>query len=261
MEDFKTNLVAAYQEPAIEESLLRIFMKATKKTDEAIAEMQRTLVTLHRDLKARDEKIAHLTQENIFLKDRMDDLEQYSRKSSIRVYGVSEHTTGSTDQKLLHLFNDVLKIAPPIQPDDIEVSHRIGKPQAASPSNADTPDTTEASDTNGTNHGTQDTADPPPSRPIIARFTSRKVKARVMDAKKELRTALSDQDTDAPQHFPGKVFIADDLTQHRARLSYKARVLAREGKIASTWVFDGRVLFKDLHNRIHPVRRVEDLPQ
>ena len=103
------------------------------------------------------------------------------------------------------------------------MSHRIGKPQAASPSNADTPDTTEASDANGTKHGTQDTADPPPSRPIIARFTSRKVKARVMDAKKELRTALSDQDTDAPQHFPGKVFIADDLTQHRARLSYRVR--------------------------------------
>ena len=261
MEDFKINLVAAYQEPAIEESLLRMFMKATKKTDEAIAEMQRTLVTLHRDLKARDEKIAHLTQENIFLKDRIDDLEQYSRKSSIRVYGVSKHTTGSTDQKLLHLFIDVLKIAPPIQPDDIEVSHRIGKPQAASPNNADTPDTTEAWDTNGNNHGTQDTADPPTSRPIIARFTSRKVKARVMDAKKELRTALSDNDTDAPQHFPGKVFIADDLTKHRARLSYKARVLAREGKIASTWVFDGWVLFKDLHNRIHPVRREEDLPQ
>ena len=155
----------------------------------------------------------------------------------------------------------MLKIAQPIQPDDIEVSHRIGKPQAASPSNADTPDTTEASDTNVTNHVTQDTADPPPSRPIIARFTSRKVKARVMDAKKELRTALGDQDTDAPQHFPGNVFIADDLTQHRARLSYKARVLAREGKIASTWVFDGRVLFKDLHNRIHPVRREEDLLQ
>ena len=205
------------------------------KTDEAIAEMQRTLVTLHRDLKARYENIAHLTQENIFLKERIDDLEQYSRESSIRVYGVSEHTTGSTDQKLLHLFNDVLKIGPPIQPDNIEVSHRIGKPKAASPSNADTPDTTEASDTNGTDHGTQDTADPPPSRPIIARFTSRNVKARVMDAKKELRTAPSDQDTDAPQHFLGKVFIADDLTQHRDRLFYKPRVLARECKIASTW--------------------------
>ena len=213
------------------------------------------------DLEARDEKIARLTQENIFLKDRKYDLEQYSRKSSTRVYGVSKHSTGSTDKKLLHLFNDVLKIAPPIQPDDIEVSHRIGKPQATSPSNADTPDTTEASDTNGNNHGTQDTADLPPSRPIIARFTSRKVKARVMDAKKELRTAMSDQDTDAPQHFQGKVFIADDLTQHRARLSYKARVLAREGKFASTLVYDGPVLFKDLHNRIHPVRREEDLPQ
>ena len=236
-------------------------MKAAMKTDEAIAEMQRTLVTLHRDLKARYETIAHLTQENIFFKERIDDLEQYSRESSIRVYGVSEHTTGSTDQKLLHLFNDVLKIAPPIQPENIEVSHRIGKPQAASPSNADSPDTTEASDTNGTDHGTQDTADPPPSRPIIARFTSRNVKARVMDAKKELRTAPSDQDTDAPQHFLGKVFIADDLPQRRDRLFYKPRVHARECKIASTRVFDGRVLFKDLHNHIHPMRREEDLRQ
>ena len=252
MEDFKTNLVAAYQDPAVEESLLRIFMKATRKTDDAIAEMQRTLVTLHKDLKARDEKIAHLTEENKVLKEQIDDLEQYSRKPSIRVYGVSEQTAGSTDQKLLELFNNVLKITPPIQPDEIEVSHRIGKQQAPA---------AEGSGDNGSNEITTDTAPIPPSRTIIARFTSRKVKTRVMEAKKELRTALEDQDEDAPPHFPGKVFIADDLTPLRARLSYKARVLARQNKIASTWVFDGRVLYKDHHNRIHQIRSEEDLPQ
>ena len=33
-------------------------MKATRRADEAIAEMQMTLTTIHRGLKARDEKIA-----------------------------------------------------------------------------------------------------------------------------------------------------------------------------------------------------------
>ena len=65
-----------YIDPAVEDSLLRIFLKATRKTTDTIAEMQRTLVTLHKDLKARDEKIAHSTEENKVLKEQIDDLEQ-----------------------------------------------------------------------------------------------------------------------------------------------------------------------------------------
>ena len=101
------------------------------------------------------------------------------------------------------------------------------------------------------NQDTKDTGDPPPSGPIVARFTSRKVTARVTGARQDSRTALRNQDIDAPQYLPGKVCIADDLAQRRDRLSCKAQVLTWEGKIVSTWLFGGRVLFKDHHNHIH----------
>ena len=40
------------------------------------------------------------------------------------------------------------------------------------------------------------------------------------------------------------IYIADDLTKHRATLAYKARVAKREHLIADTWVHDGNILIK-----------------
>ena len=191
------------------------------------------------------------------LGERLDDLEQYSRKPSVRVYGVPESTNGSTDQKLLQLFNDVMCLSPRIQLEDIEVSHRVGKPS--------TPklQTTEESPDAATNQ--EDGADlkgqgnsapiepPAPLRSIIVRFASRRVKASVMAAKKDLRSVGS-KEGDHSKNFPFRVYISDDLTRNRARLAYKARSLVKAGKTASTWIFEGRVLLKDNHNKIHEAK-------
>ena len=99
-------------------------------------------------------------------------------------------------------------------------------------------------------------------RTIIARFASRRVKVRVMEAKIELRLIKStDLDDNVSAQFPHHVYISYDLTQRRARLAYKARVLVREKKISSTWVFDGRVLIKNNYKRIDEIKRESDLPQ
>ena len=265
MEDFNINLVSALRDPDVKTLLTDIFRTANKQTNEAIQDLQNTVVKLHADLKSRDDTIAHLKSENSLMQERIDDLEQYSRKSSIRVFGIPESTQGSTDDKLLQLFNTVMEVDPPVSIEDIEVSHRIGKPQAPAPpptdpgSSANSDGSQAASASDGDSHGQTSTSKP---RTIIARFASRRVKARVMGAKKELRLIRSkDLDDDMLAQFPHHVYISDDLTQRRARLAYKARVLVREKKISSTWVFDGRVLIKNNYNRIDEIKRESDIPQ
>ena len=217
MENFNIHLVAAFQDPAVEDLLMKIVVKASKKTNDSINEMQKTLVRLHSALNARDDKIAQLQEENAMLSERLDDLEQYSRKPS-RVYGIPESTNGSPDEKHLQLFSDVMCLSPPIQLEDFEVSHRVGKPS--------TPklQTTEESPNAATNQ--EDDADiegqgnsapmepPAPMRSITVRFASRRVKAAVMAAKKDLRSVGS-KEGDHSKNFPFRVYISDDLTRNK----------------------------------------------
>ena len=57
--------------------------------------------------------------------------------------------------------------------------------------------------------------------------------------------------------FP--VFIQDDLTQRRAKLVFQARVIQRNGQIKETWIYHGKVMVKDIHNRISSINSTQDL--
>ena len=59
--------------------------------------------------------------------------------------------------------------------------------------------------------------------------------------------------------FITATYIQDDLTALRAKIAYKARQLRNEGKLNDTWVFDSRVLVKDLHNHIKQVNCLNNL--
>ena len=58
---------------------------------------------------------------------------------------------------------------------------------------------------------------------------------------------------------PRPIYIQDDLTALRATMAFMARQLRNQGKINDTWIFDSRVLVKDLHNRIKQVNGLSDL--
>ena len=74
---------------------------------------------------------------------------------------------------------------------------------------------------------------------------------------------VNDSDNgEAPDMTPldqPKIYMADDLTRTRAKLAYLARELKRSKKIADTWVFDCRVMIKNLYNRISQVDSIADL--
>ena len=88
-------------------------------------------------------------------------------------------------------------------------------------------------------------------RPIIAKFVSRRTKARVMAAHKHLKPKAH-QDTISPDAepvdnevnhddegdpnevpLPQTIYIADDLTRNWAKIAFRARQLKRDGKQTS----------------------------
>ena len=59
--------------------------------------------------------------------------------------------------------------------------------------------------------------------------------------------------------YPRNIFFMDDLTRTRAKLAYKARLLKRREKITDTWVWESKVLVKDLHDNIRQINSAKDL--
>lgn len=115
--------------------------------------------------------VRRLTYEN-------DALHQYSRRESVRIFGVLPEGAESqevVEQKALRVIRDV---GMEIEPNDIVAIHRVGKPGK------------------------------PESGAILVRFHSRKKRSELMGKKKNLKSK--------PEYK--KVFINDDLTPLRFRL-------------------------------------------
>ena len=96
-----------------------------------------------------------------------------AERDLLRVFGVPEDTTDATDTKILDIINSQMKLEPPIVIEDLEVTHRLGKPPP-------THDESEAS-------LEQRSSDKPKVRPIIVKFPSRCVNSRVMENRKNLK--------------------------------------------------------------------------
>ena len=216
----------------------------TCQVKETIKTFTNTVSVLKSELAEKDGLIQNLQQEVSHLKTAIDDHEQHGRRDSVRIFGMSEETSGSTDDKVLRLCNSRMKLVPPLFVDEISVSHRVGKPKPSSDGS------------------------PSPPRPLLVKFATRRSKIRVMEASKKLRLR-SETNGDAPDPGPGhgaeetsatsegekddeddwtadglKINIADDLTKIRANLAYRARVAKRNHEIMDTWVTDCRSMVK-----------------
>ena len=256
------------------QDIVEMLQPMTSVLQRTVEDLQQTMSTLKDTVTRKDAEILSLRQEIRDLKATADDLEQHSRRASIRLFGVPEDTPGSTDDKLLALCNGVMKVQPPLQLDEIEVSHRVGRLQTV--------------------QGESDEEPVVKPRAIIIKFVSRRTKACVMGARKELRKTgqrpaadrrsggalrpASHSATDEEPHndvtteatpedpaqdtlskFPLPVYISDDLTRTQAKLAFQARQLRNNKRIQDTWVVDSKIMIKDNNNRISKVNRPEDL--
>ena len=85
---------------------------------------------------------------NYRLSQEVVDLEQYTRRTNVRIYGIAEQPEENTDNLAVDFFKSELKVD--VASNDISRSHRVGKKSEAKP------------------------------RPIIVRFTKHKTKVAVI---------------------------------------------------------------------------------
>ena len=93
----------------------------------------------------------------------------------------------------------------------------------------------------------------PPGRVVMAKFATYRARELVYKAKTNLKSYNSDN----PGH---KILINEDITKFRANLCYKARKLRNHG-LCEVWPHDGRVLVKEVYNKIHIITNMSDLDQ
>jgi len=153
---------------------------------------------------------------------RINDQEIYSRRENLIIRGLPEQShaettvrssegsaddilqpgsSSSVEQTVVTFCRDKLKLD--IGLEDISAAHRL-------------------------NMAGKDT-----TRPIIVRFTSLKVRDKIIRSKKILRDS---------RFTP--VYISDHRTGESSKLFFDARALVRTKKLASTWTMNGRVYYK-----------------
>ena len=278
-EDFVTSLLAALETDAVVERFRLIFEPIfsgildphTRKMGDAITKLASTVEVLKKESAAKDEKIATLQRQVTDLEIKMDDHEQHGRRDSVRIFGLSETSSGTTDEKVLCLCNKRMKLSPPLSIEEISVSHRVGKP--GEPAEDGTP---------------------PPPRPLLVKFATGRSKNRVISERKELRIPRTDvpggrarrstepqrdtvsenpSGTDDAADGNGtasaeeydwrqdgeKVFMSDDITKRNATLAYKARLAKRNNEIQDTWVYDWKIMIKNMYGRISQIKSEADL--
>ena len=187
--------------------------------------LSKKVESLGKQLKCKDEKIDELERKVNDLEIQSDRHEQYTRRSNLRIQGLPE-TANITDGMVLQLINETMNMTPPIVINDIERSHYLGP----------------ATDNDGK----------PRKRAIIVRFKSERIRDQVFRARTTLKTHNND-------HREGRIFINEDLTARRASLAYVTRQLKKSGKINDSWTHDGKILIKDLNNKIVQIISESDL--
>ena len=103
----------------------------------------------------KDKAIAGLEDDNYRLSQEVDDLEQYTRRTNVRIYGVAEQPEENTDNLAMGFFKSELNVD--VASYDISRSHRVGKKSGAKP------------------------------RPIIVLFTKHNTKVAVMSRRRVLK--------------------------------------------------------------------------
>ncbi|KAL8612381.1 hypothetical protein ACOMHN_020136 [Nucella lapillus] len=187
--------------------------------------------TLVREISALKERLGERDKEILYLKEKVDELEQYSRRNSIRVSGVPECEGENTDEITKKIASEIGVV---VDSSMIDRSHRVGKkPSGSEPGN----------------------------RAIVVKFTSYRHKQQLLVAKKKLtrvnaRTLVSmpaPSTAAAAVRAPApRIYINDDLTKTRADIAAAARASKKKGKVTDTWTRDGAIFVK-IGDTVHRV--------
>jgi len=184
---------------------------------------------LARELSSLQTQIDHLSI-------KLDDQEQYSRRTNLKLSGIKERgREENTDDLVLDVINNLIlaDTGESLNYSHIGRTHRVGPPLRITDSKSK------------------------PSRPrdIIIRFISYRNRDLVFRNKKNLKTHNQSQ---PPEH---RLYVNEALTKRRANLFKKTRDLLRDRKVKNCWTHDGKILVKSLSDRTIHISHDTDLEQ
>ena len=195
---------------------------------------------LRAKLQEKDSIISDLRKEVHEIQDQYDALEQYGRRSSLRISGISEDYGENTSPAIVKLANETLGLYPPLQEKDIDVSHRLAKPKGAA-------------------------AEEP--RPVIVRCMTRKDRFRVISKRSNLKAfneTVDEKNKDfyakkKDSKYTAKLYINEDLTSRRASLFTITRNMLKAKHLSQAWTYNGNIKIKLNNGKIESVKNEMDL--
>ena len=129
-QDFILHMQTAFKDP----EFCKIFRDAMKPSlNETEAKLHTTIVdSLSKQLKVKQDENVALRAKVESLEDKLDDMEQWTRRGSMRIQGLKDspsESNDSLDQKIIDVC-EAINVEPPITVNDIEVAHRLPLPRA-----------------------------------------------------------------------------------------------------------------------------------
>ena len=162
---------------------------------------------------------------------RNDDLEQYSRRSCLRISGIAEKSNEDTTRVVIDLAD---RCGANISIQDIDRSHRVGRPIVQEEGDFDISDEPQRSTK---------------TREIIVKLRSHGARLQLLKGRAFFRERKE------------KIYINEDLTKTRKNLAFVCRKLKKDSKssVERTWVYNGNVLIQDIHENKVRVTSLDDL--
>ena len=188
---------------------------------EAMAAKDKQIETLSEELEAAKGELEAT-------KDKVNELEQYSRRLCLNVSGIPE---GGHHESTNQLVTDAAKMAGvELAPSDIDTSHRIGAPK------------------------------PGKARVIIVRLTNYTKRQELYNARRELRKPRHFSGSTVTAETASHVFVSDSLTRENQLILYQARQMRKEQKIFAAWSDVGKLKIRiSQGGPTHVIRSLRDL--
>ena len=181
-------------------------------TRELIAE------TVSQQMKQLVSKVNQLEESNTFLKERVqmletrqDSLDQYSRRSCLRISTPWKEEHGEDTDELTIKAASLAGVT--LTKSEIEVSHRVGR---------------------------KDMQQRP--RQIIVKLSQLKKRQEMYRSRNQLKSASNT--------LEDAIFFNEDLTTTRSEIAHRARKLKQSKRITDTWTVNGAILLRDLRGTI-----------
>uniref|UniRef100_A0A8D8Z3K0 FP protein C-terminal domain-containing protein n=2 Tax=Cacopsylla melanoneura TaxID=428564 RepID=A0A8D8Z3K0_9HEMI len=188
---------------ALEGRMTAMFQSCLKEENEKMKEM----------LKKQEDIIMKQGEENRELKIRVNDLEQYSRRSNIQINNIPSSSEESVETIVCEMGQ---AIGVPINFGvDIQAAHRVP--------------------TQGSS-----------AKPIIVKFTNRQLRNRFIVEAKKSKPTCAKLDCTKNLLFASntKIYVNDHLSPENKKLLFEARNCVRNKSAKSAWSKDGKIFIK-----------------